>query len=303
MKRCYWYLLGCLLLLLTGCQTPANFDVKQKTFVYEYGDNINRNKTYYLKGKADVLAKLKIDFTSLKKDKYGYVKPGTYRLPIKRSFSDRKVIIKVEDNHKPIIIKEPITIESGTSRKELLTQIEAYDEVGNLQIPLKAKIISPDLALDEEGNTKVKVMVKDTGGNKVYAELPLTITKKTRKVVCELQQQEANFDTQYQYLADENGMVIGERIIIKVAKDDKINSYLINSLEFRKEFENMIRKELGLNEDIAVNYSLVNGSSCLTISLNNAQVLEHHNLDLSKVKMNDLAKELNKLDGYLCHEE
>lgn len=205
-------------------------ELKQDTFVFEYGDEIEKDVSYYLKD-ADATKNIndyKLVCNIGKNNKTGLIDIGKYECTIKYNNQEITVNIIIQDTKAPRFTKseELITVEK------------------NKEIDLKTYFLAEDLSsvkLDIEGNYDIskigeyslKVIAVDDSNNKTEKEFTLNVVEPEKEVKKEEPKKE-NKVNNVPSSSDYSSSKQEENKIVERYRTDISNMYVNQINEYRQ---------------------------------------------------------------------
>lgn len=158
-------------------------ELNQEKFVYELGDDITSDVSYYLKNTDSISNikdykitsdKLKIENGKFIKEKDNIVPLGKYNLTIKNKIDEKKFVIEVVDTIAPEFIssKEVIELEKNTESLNLSDYFEVKD-LSNVSL-----LVDGEYDLSKVGEYKLKIVAKDESNNISSKEFTLKVKEK-----------------------------------------------------------------------------------------------------------------------------
>lgn len=165
----------------------SKIELKKEKFVYELGNEITSDISYYLKDADSTknIKKYELNSKSLK-NKNGkfvmedneFVPVGKYEFNIKYKTKEQKFIVEVVDTIAPEFIssKDKIELEETDKDVDLLTNFEAKDFS---QVTMS---IDGEYDLSKAGEYQLKVIVKDESDNVSTKEFILKVNEKKKEI-------------------------------------------------------------------------------------------------------------------------
>ena len=172
-----------LVVLFIVVRDTSKIELKEQKFIYELGDDITSDVSYYLKDTASIKNikdyKLNSDKLIEEKGKFimknsEFVPIGKYEFNVKYKTKEQKFIIEVVDTIAPEFIssKESVELEETTEKIDLLTYFEVKD-LSKVSLSLEG-----EYDLSKAGEYQLKVVAKDDSGNTSSKGFILKINEK-----------------------------------------------------------------------------------------------------------------------------
>lgn len=183
--------------LFVMVRDTSKIELKEEKFIYELGDDITSDISYYLKD-ADSTKNIKdyeLNSDDLKKDKdkfimedYEYVPVGKYEFNIKYKTKEQSFVIEVVDTKAPEFIssKESVELEETTDNIDLLTNFEARD------LSKVSLSIEGEYDLSKAGEYQLKVVAKDDSDNTSLKDFVLKVNEKKKEAPKQTTTQKSN---------------------------------------------------------------------------------------------------------------
>lgn len=162
-------------------------ELKQDTFIFEYGDEIEKDVSYYLKD-ADATKNINnYEFVCNveKNNDTGLIDAGNYECIIKYNRQETSLNIIIEDTQAPHFTKseDEITVEINNNI-DLLTYFLAED------LSIVKLNIDGEYNLSKIGEYKLKIIAVDSSSNKTEKEFILKVIEPEQKVKNEVSTKE-----------------------------------------------------------------------------------------------------------------
>lgn len=160
--------------IVYGLMYDNPLELKQESFVVEYGDTVSTNaKTYLKSDDNDILENAKIDLSELKKEKdKEYIAVGKYDAKVSYKKNSIDFVIEVKDTKAPVFkeLLENIVLEQNAEDVDFTKFFKAED-LSDVKITVESKKVD----LKNIGFYEIKVTAKDKYDNAVTRNVKVEV--------------------------------------------------------------------------------------------------------------------------------